>query len=161
MDEIRRRWMHLPVKLTDDELEGKKVELVDWTRTRAANEADMEAWLSEVKDEKKLKESTILAAGGYAKRAADIIKSGEESRDVEVADNFDGGNIVTIRLDTYEVVSSRPANEDERQLILAMPKEPSAVAPCEPGEHYPVDGVCQKCGADEEGDDGSPSDAVS
>jgi hypothetical protein len=157
--------MHLPVKLTDEELEGKKVELVDWTRTRAANEADMEAWLSEMKDEKKLKESTILAAGGYAKRAADIIKAGEEPRDVEVADLFDGGNIVTMRLDTNELVSTRPANDDERQLLLAMTpiKEEKALEQMKEG--FVADGgtVSDQETEHMEGgdDDGSPSDSMS
>ena len=139
MDEMRRRFMRLAVKLTEEELEKKKTELVEWTRVRAENEHGLEAWAAEMKEEKKQKEAQILAAAGYANRAADIIEAREERRDVEVSDNFDAGNVVTVRLDTGEVVATRPCNDDERQMLL--PK-----APCEPGDHHTVDGVCQKCG---------------
>ena len=162
MEEIRRRWMRLAVALTDEELENKKRELVDWVRTRADNEADLESWVAEMKEDKKLKEATIVSAGGYANRAANIIKAGEEDRDVEVADHFDGGIIVTTRLDTGELVSTRPANDDERQLLLSMPGP--KVCSCESEEVASVDclihGTVVKVPGEEEGD-GSPSDPVS
>jgi hypothetical protein len=164
MEEIRRRWMRLAVALTDEELETKKRELVDWTRTRAQNEAEMEAWVAEMKEEKKLMEATIVSAGGYANRAANIIKSGEEDRDVEVSDNFDGGSIVTLRLDTGEIVSTRPANDDERQLLLAMPQANVGELKCICKNDdldevdCPIHGVIAKREAE---GDGSTSDAVS
>ena len=123
MDEIRRRWMRLPVRLTEEELEKKRAELVDWVRTRSDNESELEAWISEMKEAKKLKEAQILAAAGYANQAADIVAAREERRDVEVGDFFDAGNIVTLRLDLGEIVATRPADETERQLLLSLPEK--------------------------------------
>jgi hypothetical protein len=170
MDKIRDRFMHLSVKLTEEEIANKQDELVSWTRVRSENEHQLEAWLSDMKEERKQKEAQILAAAGYANRAADVIEAGEERRDVEVSDHFDGGNIVTIRNDTGEVVATRPAGDDERQMLLKIQESPTETPEvteecvCESEEIASID--CPIHGPEgrtskyeeEEGDDGSPSD---
>ena len=60
MDEMRRRFMRLAVKLTEEELEKKKGELVEWTRVRAEGEHRLEARVAEMKEEKKQMEAEIL-----------------------------------------------------------------------------------------------------
>jgi hypothetical protein len=172
MDEIRRRHMRLPVKLTEEELDKKKGELVEWVRVRAENEHQLESWVADMKEQKKLKEAEILSAAGYANRAADIIEAREERRDVEVGDYFDGGNVVTVRLDTGETVATRPATEEERQLLLPVEKAPldepgePLECSCEDSDVAAID--CPIHGPDgvgepepEEENDGSPNDGVS
>lgn len=179
MDEIRRRFMRLPVKLTEEELEKKKGELVEWVRVRADSERRLEARLAEMKEEKKQMEAEILSAAGYANRAAEVIEAREERRDVEVADHFDAGNILTIRLDTKETVATRPTTEDERQLQLGLGETPPEEPPAEEEEppacsciddavaaidcplHGPEAKPSQHPEDQEEGQgDGSPSDDV-
>ena len=141
MDKIRNRFMRLPVKLTEDELAKKHSELVDWTRVRSEGEHRLEARLAEMKEEKKQLEAEVLSAAGYANRAADVIEAREERRDVEVTDYFDGGNIVTKRNDTDEIVATRPADETERQMLLPQAdigtEEPQCV--CESEEIAAID----------------------
>ncbi len=190
MDKIRNRFMRLPVKLTEEELDKKKGELVEWTRVRAEGEHRLEARVAEMKEEKKQMEAEVLSAAGYANRAADTIEAGEERRDVEVTDFFDGPNIVTIRSDTKETVASRPATEDERQMVLPHPELKACI--CTSGDVAAVDcpmhgtletppeenWECESCGAttsgdacgacgvergkepEKEEDDGSPSEDV-
>ena len=172
MDEIRRRTMRLPVVLTADELEQKKDELVKWTQTADENEAHFDAWLAQQKEERKLKEATIMSARGYASRAAKTIQAGTEEREVEVADCFQAGNIVTIRLDTEAQIAIRPANDAERQMLLAIPEQPAGPPECcceNENVDCPIhgpDGVGEEeddiqDGGDGGDEDGSPGDAVS
>lgn len=162
MDEIRRRTLTLPVVLTSEELEEKKQELVRWTQTADDNEAHLEAWVAEMKEEKKLKEATVMSARGYAIRAARTIQAGKEDREVDVADYFDTGNIVTVRLDTGEQVSTRAANEHERQMLLAVPEEKvpedeEPVCSCESEEVASID--CPIHDPHGKGDDENAEDA--
>lgn len=163
MDEIRRRNMRLAVKLTHMEMVAKQEELVRWTQVRAENEGNLEARLAEMREEKKGMEAEILSAASYARRAADVIQAGEERRDVEVVDYFDTSNIVTVRTDTGETVATRPANDDERQMLLPpVAAAVEAVCTCEDPEVASID--CPIHGPEGSGqtqddvDDGEPEE---
>jgi len=152
-DELGRRSMMLKCNLTSEETEKLQDELVEWTRNKADLELKLEAWNAARKDEKKLYEAEIMAAGGKLLRIANTIKDGYEQREVDVVDTIHASTVSTVRLDTEQIIAERPATKDELQRELPLedrvpadeepPQEPitdkslaaaAALVPGAPGE---------------------------
>ena len=128
-DEIGRRSMMLKCNLTVEEIDELQGELVEWTRNKADLELKLEAWNAARKDEKKLYEAEIMAAGGKLLRIANTIKDGFEQREVGVVDTIHASTVSTVRLDTEQIIAERPATKDELQRELplearVLPEEP-------------------------------------
>lgn len=115
------RVMFLPCRLTEDELAERQAELVEKTKSREAREAAYAAWKAQMKETAKVHEADICHCATACFRLAGIIEAKEEPRDVTVSDYIDeAGNVRTVRPDTGEVVSVRPATEGERQRSLDL-----------------------------------------
>jgi hypothetical protein len=119
-DEIGRRSMMLKCNLTVEEIDELQGELVEWTRNKADLELKLEAWNAARKDEKKLYEAEIMAAGGKLLRIANTIKDGFEQREVGVVDTIHASTVSTVRLDTEQIIAERPATKDELQRELPL-----------------------------------------
>jgi hypothetical protein len=118
---LGERVMFLPCRLTEDELADRQAELVEKTKGREAREAAYAAWKSQMKETAKVHEADICHVATACFRLAGIIEAKEEPRDVTVGDWIDeAGNVRTVRPDTGEVVSVRPATEGERQRSLDL-----------------------------------------
>lgn len=100
----------LPVKLDDDELLERGKQLVDNMRKTAVAESEREA-------ENKKRKGDIELLEGITARLAGVIQNGSEDRDVdcEIRKDFEHGVVTVVRLDTGEVVETRPMDAQERQ----------------------------------------------
>lgn len=131
-DELGRRSMMLKCNLTGEETDKLSDELVEWTRNKADLELKLEAWNAARKDEKKLYEAEIMAAGGKLLRIANTIKDGFEVREAVVVDTIHASTVSTVRLDTEQIIAERPATKDELQRELPLEdRVPVEEAPAE------------------------------
>ena len=120
-EELRRRKLDLPCKLTFDEVEEKQGELVEWTKIRGEREVGLERWKADKRDEQKLYEGEIMSAAARLVRTAKIIEEEKEYRLIEVVDTIHGSTVTTFRDDTGEIVGERPATDSELQTKLNLP----------------------------------------
>jgi hypothetical protein len=114
----------LPVQLTDDELQQRSQALVGNIKQTDALKEEKKTATSEFK-------ARIGACNDVTKRLTEIISSGKEERDVEceMTKDYKGGTVTVVRLDTGEVVETRPMTADERQESMWTQKgEPRAPA---------------------------------
>lgn len=119
--ELARRSRMLPCTLTADELVDRNAELVSKTKERELRDEGLRQWKAAKSEDQKVYEAEILHLATDCYRLARVIQSGQEDRQVEVVDVLLGGaNVVTLRLDTGEVLSTRPAREDELQKQLPL-----------------------------------------
>lgn len=110
------RW--LSCKLTRPELVEKRELLVEWTKIRAEREDALEVWKGQKREEQKLYEAEILAAGATLLRTAKCIEDEREMRDVKVTEYIQGSTVSIVREDTGELISERPATDGEQQRTL-------------------------------------------
>ena len=105
--------MRLPVKLTSEEKIEKGKALADQYAIVADLHVEKTAAASRIK-------SSIESAEAVAASLARIVRDGAEDREVAVMEqkNFDRRTVETIRLDTHEVVSTRPMSRDDAQAGL-------------------------------------------
>jgi hypothetical protein len=102
----------LPCKLTIAESQSRGKELAAILGDIYSEEASQK----NIKDQMKERLSELDAR---ARRVQNVVNSGDEYRDVAVESRLMGADIVqVIRLDTNEVIETRPAREDELQLPL-------------------------------------------
>ena len=110
------RW--LACVLTQKELVEKRELLVEWTKLRAEREDALEVWKGQKREEQKLYEAEILAAGATLVRTARCIEDEKEMRDVKVTEYISGSTVSIVREDTGELISERPATDGEQQRTL-------------------------------------------
>ncbi len=110
------RW--LSCALTVKELVAKRELLVEWTKLRAEREDALEVWKGQKREEQKLYEAEILAAGATLVRTARCIEEEKEMRDVKVTEYIQGSTVSIVREDTGELISERPATDGEQQRTL-------------------------------------------
>lgn len=106
----------LPVQLSNDEIRLKGQDL---SRKLQELEDVDEARKEAMRDYK----DRIDALKGESRRLAHIVTEGKEPREVpcETVRNDDNGTIELVRLDTVEVIDSRPMTPEERQRPLPFP----------------------------------------
>lgn len=115
---MNKSTMQLPVKLTDEELQIRSRELAEKLTEIEAVDEDRASAMAAFKARK---DKLVLDS----RRLTRIVRTGQEEREVHVTEtkNWERGTIETIRLDTGEVVSSRPMNPSERQEALFLSEE--------------------------------------
>lgn len=132
--------MLLTCKLTPDETRERGAALADHIERLDRLKARKKRIMSAVNDRKKVLEAEVDAA-------ARAISSGEEARDVEVADRLDATRepkvVVTVRLDTDEEVDRRPAHAGDLQLPL-LRGELADSDRAEPAPSSPVPAIAPK-----------------
>lgn len=103
----------LPCQLTPAETAVRADELARTLETLEVLKADKAAAVSRFREMIKLSERKSYDLG-------DVVRTGKEYREVPVryASDFEANQIHTIRLDTGEVVSSRPMEAAERQQAM-------------------------------------------
>jgi predicted nuclease with TOPRIM domain len=91
--------------------------------------ADNQAKLEELEDEKKAVasdyKSRIETVQGEIRRESNTYRQGWDLRDIQCCEvqNFSKGTVTVNRLDTGEVIKSRPMTHDERTLELPFEEE--------------------------------------
>lgn len=113
----------LPVRLSDDEVIERGKQLVENIRKTGKAESEREA-------ENKKRKAEIEALELITSKLVDIVEKGEEDRDVEceLKKDFERGVVTVVRLDTGEVVETRPMTPDERQEEMFRPRKDRAPA---------------------------------
>jgi hypothetical protein len=103
----------LPVRLTAKEAEERAQSL-------AATKLEIDRLSVECKVVNANFKDQLKGLGEQLRRLANVVKAGEEQRDVacEVTLDFTEGNYYVLRLDTGEFMDTRPLTEGERQLNL-------------------------------------------
>jgi len=116
--EIRK----LPVKLTDEELRTKSVELANFPSQLADAEEELKAAKTDYNAEKANIESRIASIRADQVKASRVVRTGEERReiDVEKIGDYQTGVVRFERVDSREVVQSRPMHDNEKQRELAL-----------------------------------------
>ena len=110
----------LPVKLTDIEVLAKGSELASTIQEVGSEEESQK----NLKDQMKAKLSELAAR---QTRLAIIVATRTEYRDVEVqVEGTEDGQIREVRLDTGEIMLTRPPRDDERQFALSGMKKVEA-----------------------------------
>jgi aconitase A len=127
-DEIGKSEWQLKCHLSTDEIHERESRLVEQTRERGEREEALEHWKGKKRDEQKLYEGEIMSLAAKLTRLAKVIQEKEEARPVEVRHFLKDANVTTVRMDTGEIVTSRPATPEELQMPL--PTDP----PREPGQ---------------------------
>ena len=118
MQIIETRTRHLPVALTQEELRTVSLEFADTFHELNAEEQTQK----NVKDQMKAKLSELNAK---LTRLSSVVRNGMEYRAVEVEYRLtDLGFVQEARLDTGEILASRPPTDSERQLALKPETEP-------------------------------------
>jgi len=110
---IVAKYEQLPVELTHEELEAKRKELASlFRRDRDAEQ--------EKKDATKRLGEELKSIRQDLDNLEEQCTSGRELREVEVVEQADPnqGIMRVIRIDTGEVVSTRPLTADERQVAM-------------------------------------------
>lgn len=104
----KTKTMELPVQLTRDEVRERGVELAQLVEKLRAAEANKKAVSKSLKDDIDEIRKDVL----WMK---DVVRHGRELRLVPVAERvkLEGRTVETIRMDTEEVVASRPMTETE------------------------------------------------
>ena len=110
--------MTLRVRMTTREREARSTQLVDALANKSAVETRKKAEASAAKEEIDRIDEEIAAA-------AEDLRLGGLLREVDVDErpNTERRSYETIRLDTYEVVSSRGMTDTEHRKTLQMPRK--------------------------------------
>lgn len=105
----------IPFDLTDDEVR-------EYSEQLARGIQDIEGMKGARKIEVKQRNVEILELQDQVDDLADKVINRTELREVECEwrKDFDAAMMVMVRLDTLEIVDSRPMDEDEKQLGLPM-----------------------------------------
>ena len=103
---------NLTCKLTEKEIADKGQELAGLCQKIGASED------AEATRRKQVKE-VIEGLEGNRGSLASIVKSGEEIRLVQVRLDIEGSQVAETRLDTLEIMITRPATKDEMQRRLS------------------------------------------
>lgn len=106
--------MQLHCALTPDEIKQRSEQ-----HLRTLDELDA---LEEEKNSWKYRNETTKSREATLR---EILKNGKEIRAVDVTEQFRSGVMATIRLDTYEVVTTRPATDKDRQAPLFEEQAPT------------------------------------
>lgn len=101
----------LPVKLTTSEILQHGRDMAKGRRDYAALDEQRKSVADDFK-------SRLAAADMTTERHARAVETGEEPRQVECADELIGNVVRAIRLDTGEILSSRPATAADKQVDL-------------------------------------------
>ena len=111
----------LPCKLTDGELLGYGRDVAAGYATVQRLESELDGIKQDYKGKITVQEATIGSRTG-------CIASGSETRDVKCVEvkNWTDGTVVITRLDTAEIIESRPMREDEKQQECFSEEELSA-----------------------------------
>ena len=109
------RTMELPVKLTDEEVRLKGEKIARRLKDRENLEEERKAAAKAAKEEIGELDAEII-------ELRDEVRERREMRDVQVSDEKDWGRKIvrTLRLDTGEVVASRPMTPAELQQHLKL-----------------------------------------
>lgn len=117
------RTQRLPVKLTTEEVRLRGIQM-------AGLENQFEEASAEAKQSAKAFKDSLESLRHSILKLTDQISSGKEYRDVQVEErkDWDTQEVLTIRLDTYEVVDRRPMTPNElsrgRSLFEADDQQP-------------------------------------
>jgi hypothetical protein len=105
----------LPCPLTDDEKIARSLMLAEALDRRNQLDLERKDTMAEFKDREAKLDSEIGRLGT-------IVRGGKELRQVECEDqhNYKNGTADRVRLDTGEVVQTRPLTEEERQQELPV-----------------------------------------
>lgn len=109
----------LPVRLTDQERQERARECAQLTGERRAKEEELADALAAWKTRKELLGDEIKDLAFRANLAAEAHATGAEYQQVECAETLTGDTVTMERVDTGEVVSTRPANDVDRQMTIA------------------------------------------
>ncbi len=118
MKVIKTQPRSMPCILTEAELKQKSRELATTVQEISAEEDRQK----NIKDQLK---AALSELSSRETRLAGEVARGEVYREVDVEYRIDGegGLVQEVRLDTGEIISSRPARDEERQLALINQKE--------------------------------------
>lgn len=112
----------LPVRLTAKEAEARAQSL-------AATKLEIDRLSVEAKVMASNYKDQLKGLGEQLRRLANVVKAGEEQRDVpcDVTLDFTEGTYYVLRTDTGEFLDTRPLTEGERQLNLPQPEKAKVV----------------------------------
>jgi hypothetical protein len=121
---VDTKW--LPVHLTDDEVRARGERIVALMQERTEADAD-------AKRQRDAHKARVSDLDKTMTHLAHEVRTRTEHRDVEVKEAFDHdrGLVETVRLDTGEVVETRPMTARERQKPLDFPGLRVVDAPAE------------------------------
>lgn len=117
-EEIGKSEFQLKCHLSFDEVQEREERLVNQTQERGEREEALEHWKGKKRDEQKLYEGEIMSLAAKLTRLAKAIQTKEEQRPVEVRHFLKDATVTTVRMDTGEVVTTRPASQSELQRTL-------------------------------------------
>ncbi len=117
-DELRRGEMHLPCRLTAKEIQERQDDLVKLTQDRVDLEIGLDHWKADKKEEQKAKDGEIRAIASRLGGLAKVLKERKENRPVEVIFYIKDGNVTSLRADSGEKITTRPASPGELQMML-------------------------------------------
>jgi len=120
---LRRMSRSLSARLTDDEIGQRGRDLARAWQDIASEEVRQDGLKKEMK-------ARLSGLSSEAARLATIVSRGEELRDVdvEVRAVIPAGVVHEIRMDTGEIIHSRPFTDTERQRHLPLGDAPMADA---------------------------------
>jgi hypothetical protein len=121
------RTIRLPVELTTVELVARAKSISRTIEEKRTLSDRLDEHVETSKAHTKSLESQIEALDGVIADIARCVRTGREDRDVQVFDEFEGDVVLTKRVDTNEVVSSRGMTEAERQRDLFKGVKPKPV----------------------------------
>jgi len=112
---LRKETRNLACKLTDPELRIKGDELATTVQEIATEAGNQKG----IKDSLKMRMSELVSRQG---RLAYVVSRREEYRDVEVSVDMDDltGQVTEVRMDSGELIQTRPPRESERQPGLGL-----------------------------------------
>lgn len=119
-DEIGKGEWNLKCHLSSDEIQDREERLVKQTQERGAREEALDIWKAKKKDEQKLYEGEVMSLAAKLIRLAKTIATKEEERPVNVRHFMKAGTVTTVRMDSGEIVTSRPATPAEMQQTLPI-----------------------------------------
>jgi len=109
----------LPVRLTEQERQECARECARLTSDAAEKEKELEALQDAYKKARGALVVGIFDLNVAARVASEAHATGAEYQQVECAETLTGETVTMERVDTGEVVSSRPATEADRQMTIA------------------------------------------
>jgi len=116
---LSRETQALPVPLTEDEIRHRGQELARRIQSRA-EEAERQA------EEKRRMRAQLEEMDAGIARLSEVVRTGVEHRSVEVVEQLVGTRVERIRTDTGEILSTRAATDEERQIGLFRSGEPDS-----------------------------------
>ena len=110
---VRKVTKALPVKLTDDEVLQYGRDIARAYGDKARIESEFDSVKADYKGKISEQESIV-------EKLSPRVHSGIETRDVECEEvkNWTAATVRVTRLDTHEVIESRPMREDEKQMQI-------------------------------------------